>query len=67
MDTSDRLVQRMHLKVLRQFAQIVDRNYLAYPAIRAELARIVAKDGIGSIAYDNYLKSISAFIKVDEP
>lgn len=66
MDASDKLVRKMQLKTLRQFAQLMDKNYQAHPVIRAELKRIVDKEGIGSVAYDDYLRSIQSFLSIPE-
>jgi hypothetical protein len=61
MDISDKLVRRMQLKTLRQFAQLMEQNCHVRPDIRAELKRIVDTHGVGSVEYDNYLKSIASF------
>ena len=67
-DLSDRLVKKAQLKTLTKFVKAVrtmesnDPRVSRLNSMRAELAQIVSIRGTNSIAYDNYLQSIRAFL-----
>lgn len=58
-DTSDALVRRMQLKTLNQFARLLGRDPNVAPAAKEALAHVVAKHGIGSVEYDECVRSIA--------
>lgn len=63
-DTSDRLVKRNQVRTLRMFSKaLASKNDTYLMRMRAELAQVVNTKGISSMAYDNYLMSIKAFLE----